>query len=54
MPITYHLDGNMEHSFEIKLATALCEEVLETLAKKVHNHDVVHFAILGLLVTNEM
>ena len=44
----------MEHSFEVELATALLKEILQTLSEKIHDHDVVHFTVLSLLVANEV
>ena len=44
----------MEHGFEIKLASALLEEILETLAEEVHHHDVIHLPVIGLLIADEV
>ena len=44
----------MEDCLEVKLATTLLEEVFQTLTQQVHHHDVIHLAILRLLVTDEM
>lgn len=52
--LTYHLDRNVEHSLEVKLAAALLEEVLKGLAKQIHNHNVVHLAVFGLFVTHKV
>lgn len=49
-----HLDGDVEASLEVKFPSALLEVVFETLAEEVHDHDVVHLAVLGLLVADEM
>ena len=49
-----HLDGDVKASLEIKFSSALLEVVFETLTKEVHDHDVVHLTILGLLVADEM
>ena len=49
-----HLNGDVEACFEVKLSSALLELVLKTLAEQVHDHYVVHLAIFGLLVTDEM
>jgi hypothetical protein len=49
-----HLGGNMKHGFQVKLAAALLEQVLERLAEQIHNHDVEHFSILSFLVADEM
>ena len=51
---TYHLDGDVEHGLEVELASALLEEVFETLAEQVHDHHVVHLAVLGLFVADEV
>lgn len=44
----------MKAGFEVELATALREEVLETFAEQVHHHDVISLAVFSLLVTNEV
>ena len=44
----------MEDTLEVELAPTLLEEVLETLAQKVHHHDVIHLAVLCLLVADEV
>ena len=49
-----HLDGDMENGLEIELSSALLEEILERLTQHVHNHDMIHFSILSLFVTNEV
>ena len=51
---TYHLNGDMQNSFEVEFATALLEQVLKTLSEQVHYHDMVHFSVLSLLVADEM
>ena len=52
--LTYHLHGDVESRLEVELPSALLEEIFETLAKKVHDHHVVHLSIFSLLVANEM
>jgi hypothetical protein len=52
--VTYHLNGDVKDGLEVELATALLEEVFETLAEKVHHHHVVHLAVLRLLVAHEV
>ena len=49
-----HLHGNVKYSIEVELSAALLEQVLERFTKHVHHHDMVHFTIVGLLVTHEM
>ena len=49
-----HLGGHMKNGLQVKLAAALLEQVLERLAEQIHNHDVEHFTVLGLLVADEM
>jgi hypothetical protein len=49
-----HLGCDMKHTVEVELSLAFLEEILETLAEHVHDHNVVHLAVFGLLVTNEM
>ena len=44
----------MEHCFEVKLASALLEEIFETLAEEVHHHHVIHLAVLSLLIADEV
>lgn len=49
-----HLDCNVENGLEVELAAALLEQVLEGLTEQIHDHNVVHLAIFGLLVTDKM
>ena len=49
-----HLDSDLQTSLKIKLASALLEQVFQTLAQQIHDHDVEHLALLSLLVSNEM
>lgn len=49
-----HLNGDVEHCLQVKFAVTFLEQVLERLSELVHNHNMVHFAALCLLVTNEM
>lgn len=49
-----HLNRDVADCFEVKFAAALLEEVLERLAQQVHNHDVVHFAVVGFFIANEV
>ena len=49
-----HLNGDVQDSLEVELAAALLEQVLKRLTKQIHDHHVIHLAILGLLITNEM
>ena len=44
----------MQDSFQVELATALLEEVLETLAEQVHDHDVEHLTVVRLFVSHEV
>jgi len=41
-------------SLEIKLVSALLEEILERFTEQVHHHHVEHFTVLSLLVANEV
>lgn len=50
----YHLVRDVQHCFEVELTAAFLEEVLEGLAKQVHNHDVEHLAVVRLLVAHEV
>ena len=44
----------MKAGLEVKLSAALLEKVFEGFAQKVHHHDVVHLAILSLLVAHKV
>lgn len=44
----------MQDSLKVKFAAALLEQVLKTLAKQIHHHNVVHLAVLRLLVSHEV
>ena len=46
--------GDVEHSFQVEFAPALLEEVLQRLAEQIHDHNVVHLAVIGFLVANEV
>jgi hypothetical protein len=48
------LVGDVEHSFQVEFAPALLEEVLQRLAEQIHDHNVVHLAVIGFLVANEV
>lgn len=52
--LTYHLAGNVADGLQVELAATLLEEVFEGLAEQVHNHDVEHLAVVGLLVTDKV
>jgi hypothetical protein len=52
--LAYHLNSDAENSLKVELATALLEEILKGLAKKVHDHNMISLVILGFLVTDEM
>lgn len=41
-------------SLEIKLVSALLEEILKGFTEQVHHHHVEHFTVLSLLVANEV
>ena len=49
-----HLHCDVEHSLQVELSPAFLEQILHTLAEKVHHHDVVHFSIFSFLVTDKM
>jgi len=49
-----HLDGDVEAGLEVKFSSTLLEVVFKTLSKEVHDHDVIHLAVLGLLITDEV
>lgn len=51
---TYHLNCDVQDSFEVKLAAALLEEILKRFAEQVHDHHVEHLAVVCLLVTDEV
>ena len=52
--MTYHLNGDVEACLEVELAAALLEEIFEGLTEKIHDHDMIHLAVLSLLVANEV
>ena len=50
----YHLDRNVQAGAQVEFSSALLELVFETLSEKIHNHNMVHLAILGLLIADKM
>jgi len=48
------LHGNVQASPQVKLPSAVLELIFETLSQEVHDHNVIHFAIFGFLVTYEV
>lgn len=44
----------MAHSLQVEFSAALLEEIFKRLTEQIHNHNVVHFTVVGLLVTNEV
>jgi hypothetical protein len=50
----YHLSSDVEDCLEIKLPTAFLKEIFKRLPKQVHDHDVVHFAIVSFLITHKV
>ena len=44
----------MEYCIEVEFASALLEEILQTLTKEVHHHNVIHLAIFSLLIADEV
>jgi hypothetical protein len=50
----YHLDSNEKDCLEIELASAFLEEVFQALAKEVHDHNVEHFVLILLFISNEV
>ena len=49
-----HLDRDVENGADVELSSAFLEQVLEWLTEHIHDHDVVHFAIFGFLISNEV
>jgi len=49
-----HLSRDMKDSLEIKLSSALREQVLKRLSEHVHHHYVIYLAILIFFITHEM
>ena len=49
-----HLSCDVENCLQIKLSSALLEQVLKRLSEHVHHHYVIHLAILSFLITYEM
>jgi hypothetical protein len=52
--MSYHLNGNLQNSFKVKLAPTLLEQIFQTLPQQVHHHHVVTLAIFSLLIANEV
>jgi hypothetical protein len=50
----YHLNSNEQDCLEVKLASAFLEEILKTLAKKVHDHNVENLVFILLLISHEV
>jgi len=49
-----HLVSDVQHSLQVKFTPALLEEIFEGFTEQVHDHDVVHLAVVSLLITNEV
>lgn len=49
-----HLDRDVENCADVKLSSALLEQVLEGLAEHVHYHNVIHFTIFSFFISNEV
>lgn len=46
--------SDVQYRLQVELASAFLEEVLEGLSKQVHNHHVVHLAVVRLLIAYEV
>jgi hypothetical protein len=44
----------VKHCFEVEFATAFLEEIFKGFTEQVHDHNVVHLAVVCLLVANEV
>ena len=44
----------MKDSFKVKFSTAFLEKVFKRLAKKIHDHHVVHLTIVSFFITYEV
>ncbi len=51
---TYHLHSDVQYSLKVKLSAALLKKVFQTLSEQVHDHDMVHLAVLSFFVTHKM
>jgi hypothetical protein len=49
---TNHLNGDMEYSAYVELATALLEQVFQALAEQIHYHHVVSLSIGRLFISD--
>ena len=49
-----HLHGDVENSADVELSSALLEEVLEGFTEHVHDHDVVHLAVLCFFIAHKV
>ena len=49
---TYHLKRNVADCLQVKLATALLEQIFQTLSEEVHDHHVVLFTFVCFLITD--
>ena len=49
-----HLHRNVQDRLQVKLSPAFLELILQTFAKEVHHHHVIHFAIFCLLASNKV
>lgn len=49
-----HLHSDMKYSTQVELSSALLEQVFQTLTELVHDHNVIHLAVFGLLITHKV
>ena len=52
--LTYHLQSNVCACLHVELSSALLEKIFETLAEQIHDHNVIHLAVLSFLIAYEM
>lgn len=49
-----HLDSDVQNCPQVKLASALLEKIFQTLTEEVHDHNVIHLSVFGLLIADEV
>ena len=52
--LTYHLHSNVQTRLHVELSSALLEKIFKTLAEQIHDHNVIHLAVLSFLIAHEM
>lgn len=49
-----HLNRNMQACLQIKLSSTFLEKIFKRFAEQIHDHNVVHFSVFGLLIANKV